>query len=51
MLLVGRALVGVARRNGDAVDAERGHRIEEGGDARRIRVVEEGAVDRDAKAP
>ena len=50
MLLVGRALVGVARRDGDAVDAELRHRIEEGGDALRIRVVEEGAVDRDAEA-
>ena len=50
MLLVGRALVGVARRHRDAVDAELGHRIEEGGDARRVRIIEEGAVDGDAEA-
>ena len=49
MLLVRSPLVGVARRHGDAVDAELGHRIEKGGDARRVRIVEERAVDRDAK--
>ena len=32
MFLVRRALVGVARRNGNAVDAERGGGVEEGGD-------------------
>ena len=37
MLLVGRALIGIARRNGDAVDAERGDLVEEGGDALRHR--------------
>src|ERR1700733_13235748 len=50
MLLVGRALVGVTRRHRDAIDAELGHRIEEGGDTLRVRVVEEGAVDGDAEA-
>src|ERR1700722_9733940 len=50
MLLVGRALVGVTRRHRDAVDAELGHRIEEGGYTLRICVIEEGAVDRDAEA-
>src|ERR1700730_16888468 len=50
MLLVGRALVGVTRRYRDAIDAELGHRIEEGGDPRRVCVIEEGAVDRDAEA-
>src|SRR3984957_4262617 len=50
MLLVRRALVSVTRRHRDAVDAELSHRIEEGGDARRVRVIEEGAVDRDAEA-
>ena len=51
MLLVGRALIGVAGRNRDAVDAELRHRIEEGGDAlRSIRRVEEGAIDGDAEA-
>ena len=50
MLLVGRALIGVAGRHGDAVDAEPGHRIEKGGDALGIRVVEEGAIDGDAEA-
>src|ERR1700722_20058354 len=50
MLLVGRALVGVTRRYRDAIDAELGHRIEESGDPRRVCVIEEGAVDRDAEA-
>src|ERR1700722_4718714 len=50
MLLVGRPLVGVTRRYRDAVDAELSHGIEEGGDTRRVRIIEEGAVDRDAEA-
>src|SRR5580704_6785059 len=50
MLLVRRALVGVTRRHRDAIDAELGHRIEEGGYTLRVRVVEEGAVDGDAEA-
>src|ERR1700722_6948611 len=50
MFLVRRALVGVTRRYRDAVDAELSHRIEEGGDTRRVRIIEEGAVDGDAEA-
>ncbi len=50
MLLVRGALIGVAGRNGDPVHAEFRDRIEEGGDALRVRVIEEGAVDGDAEA-
>src|ERR1700729_1688480 len=50
MLLVGRTLVGVTRRYRNAIDAELSHGIEEGGDTRRVRIVEEGAVDGDAEA-
>ena len=39
MRLIGRALVRVARRDRDAVNAEFAHIIEEAGDALRIRVA------------
>ena len=50
MLLVRGALVGVAGRNRDPIHAQLSHRIEEGGDTLRIRIIEEGAVDCGAKA-
>src|SRR5262249_6886667 len=50
MLLVGSPLVGIAGGYGDPVDAELGDIIEKGGDALRIRIVEESAIDGDAKA-
>ena len=50
MRLVGRALVRVAGRHRDAVDAERADAVEEARDALRIGVVEQRAVDVDAEA-
>ena len=50
MRLVGRALVGVARRQRDAVDAEFGHGIEERRRAGWIDAVEQGGIDVDPKA-
>ena len=37
VLLVGRTLIGIARRNGDAVQPELLHLVEEGGDLARDR--------------
>src|ERR1700722_16434136 len=50
MLLVGRALVGIAGRYRNAIDTELRHRIEEGGDARGVGIIEEGTVDGNAEA-
>src|SRR5581483_5591338 len=50
MLLVGGALVGIARRHGDAVDAELADRVEERRDPRRVGRVEQGGVDVDPEA-
>src|SRR5690606_32081575 len=50
VLLVGRALVGVAGRDRYPVDAERLHVVEEGGVTVGIGAVEERAVDVDAEA-
>ena len=50
MLLVGRALIGIARRNRDAVEADRLHLVEERCDALGLGAVEQGAVDVDAEA-
>ena len=50
VLLVGRALVGVAGRDGDAVETDRLHLVEERGQARRVGAVEHGAVDLRPKA-
>src|SRR5208282_3447432 len=51
VLLVRRALVGVARRNGDGVDLElEAREVEEGGDALGIEPVEERGVHADAEA-
>ena len=50
VLLVGRALVGIARRNGDSVQAERLHVVEEGCHLGGIGIVEQRAVDADAEA-
>src|SRR5262245_57943877 len=50
VLLVGRALVGVTRRNGDAVQAQRLHVVEERRDGRGIGVVEERAIDADPES-
>ena len=50
VLLVGGTLVGVARGDGDAVDAHPGDAVEEVGDLLGAGIVEEGAVDRDAEA-
>ena len=49
VLLIGCALVGVARRNGDALDAQSLHLVEEGGRAPGIGIVEQRAIDGDAK--
>ena len=50
VLLVGRALIGIAGRDGDAVHAHRHHLVEERGGALRIGAVEQGAVDLGAEA-
>ena len=50
VLLVGRALVGVAGRDGDAVDADDLHLVEEVGHPLGIGALEQGAVDRDLEA-
>ncbi|KOS92276.1 hypothetical protein DM53_4518 [Burkholderia mallei] len=50
VLLIRRALVRVARRHGDAVDADRPQRIEELRDAFGERIVEQRAVDVHAEA-
>src|SRR5579883_493398 len=49
MLLVRRALISVAWRDGDALDAEPFRLVEKGGDAGRVGAVEQGAVNVDAK--
>src|SRR3984893_5550332 len=49
MLLIRRALVGVARRHGDALDAQRRHAIEKRGDPDGIGIVEQRAIDGNAK--
>ena len=50
MLLIRRALIGVARRHGDALDAQRRHAIEKRGDPGGIGIVEQRAIDGDAKS-
>ena len=50
VLLIGRALIGVARRHGDALDAEALHVVKKLGDTRRIGVVEQSAIDGNAEA-
>src|SRR3546814_3087236 len=51
MLLIGCALIGVARRYGDAFDIQLGrHIVEKAGDGRRLGTAEQGAVDVDAEA-
>ena len=50
MLGVGGALVGVAGRDGDALDAHRLHLVEEVGDPLGVGAVEQRAVDVDAKS-
>src|SRR5260370_10585936 len=50
VLLLRRALVGVYGRDGDAIQSQRFHVVEEEGDFGRIGVVEERAVDADAEA-
>src|SRR5690606_37221567 len=50
MLLVGRALIGVSRRHGDAVYAECGHVVEESRDTGGIGPFEKRRVDRHPKA-
>ena len=50
MLLIRRALVGVARRHGDALDAQRRHAIEKRGDPGGIGIVEQRAIDGDAES-
>src|SRR3974390_711964 len=50
VLLVGRALVGVARRHGDAVNAHFHHAIEELGHPLWIGIVEQSAIDIAAEA-
>src|SRR5690348_7447624 len=48
--LVGRALVGIARRHRDAVEPGFHHRVEEARDAFRLGAVEQRAIDVDAEA-
>ena len=50
MLLVGRALIGIAGRNRDAVDAEFLDCVEERRDAIGLGSVEQRAIDVDAEA-
>jgi hypothetical protein len=50
VLLVGRALVGVARRDGDALDPQVGDEVEERRGARGLGVVEQGAGHVDPEA-
>src|SRR6185312_11699953 len=50
MRLIGGALIGIARRHGNAVDAARHHIVEEGGDSLGLGTVEKRAVDVDAEA-
>ncbi len=49
MRLVGRALIGVARRHRDPVDAHLGHRVEEPRDPLGFGIVEQGRIDVDPK--
>src|SRR5690606_40961169 len=49
MILRRRPLVGVARRDGDALDTKPRHEVEEFGHAFRLGIVEQGAVYRDAE--
>src|SRR6185437_9014233 len=51
MRLIGGALIGIARRHGDAIDAARHDIVEEPRHALGIGAVEEGAIDVDAKSP
>src|SRR6185437_14317294 len=50
MRLIGRALIGIAGRDGDAVETQLHHRVEEARNARCIGAVEQRAVDVDAEA-
>src|SRR2546421_7604501 len=49
MLLLWRALIGIARRNRDAIDAHGLDRIKECGNLFRLRIVKQGAIDIDAE--
>src|ERR1700676_1124843 len=48
--LIGRPFIRISRRYGDAIDAERAGLVEKPRDAVRVGIVEQGAVDVDAKA-
>src|ERR1700730_13150435 len=50
MLLIRRALIGLARRHGDALDAQRRHAIEKRGDPGRVGIIEQRAIDGNAKS-
>src|SRR6185312_6003838 len=50
VLLVRRALIGIAGRNRDAVDADGSGLVEESGDLVRLGVIEQRAVDVDPEA-
>src|SRR5437868_3151516 len=49
MRLIGSPLIGVTRRDGDAINPHLGHRVEEARDPLRLGGVEQGRVDVDAK--
>src|SRR5271169_753045 len=49
MILIGSALIGIARRNGDAVDADFAYVVEETGYPLGLGCVEQGSIDVDTK--